>query len=471
MTLAELPLPQAAEAIRRGEISPVELARASLERAHALNPRLNCLLTITEEEALDAAAAAEREIRAGHYRGLLHGIPYTAKDIFETAGIRTTAASAILANWVPTEDAEVVRRLGEAGAVLVGKVHLSEFASGPANLNDHYGPARNPWNTACITGGSSGGSAAAVASGIGLFSLGTDTGGSVRMPAAMSGTFGHKPTFGLVSRHGVVPLSWSLDTVGVLARDSRDAATVLDIIAGYDPRDPGSAKGPAVRFGEGLDGGAGGFRIGLPRELLAEPMDADVRSAVMGAVDSLARLGATVEEISVPWIATALAISNLITAAETRSSHERWYPKEARRYGRHMREVLLMGSAIGAADYLMALRVRRAIALRTADLFRSTDVIALPAVSVPAPAIGTERLEVAGTTVPILTALRRFVRWASLTGQPALSVPCGLSRDGRPIGLQLIGRMFEDAALLRVARAYESTRAWTLPLDGIRGED
>jgi aspartyl-tRNA(Asn)/glutamyl-tRNA(Gln) amidotransferase subunit A len=471
MSLAQLPLPRAAEALRRGEISPVELARASLARARALNARLNCLLTITEKEALKAATAAEREIRAGHYRGPLHGIPYTAKDIFETAGIRTTCASIILADWIPERDAMVVKRLADAGAILVGKAHLSEFASGPSNLNDHYGPARNPWNLACITGGSSGGSAAAVASGIGLFSIGTDTGGSVRMPAAMSGTFGHKPTFGLLSRHGVVPLSWSLDTVGVLSRNSRDAATVLEIIAGYDARDPGSANVPVERYGERLDEGVRDIRIGLPRELLAEPCDPDVRSAVLAAVEALGRLGAKIEEVSVPWVAPALAISNLITAAETRSAHERWYPREARRYGRHMQEVLLMGSAIGAADYLMALRVRRAIALRTAEVFREIDVIALPTVSVPAPKIGAESVEVAGTTVPILTALRRFVRWASLTGQPALSVPCGTSRDGRPIGLQLIGRMFEDAALLRVAHAYESTRTWTLPLAEVRDAD
>ena len=471
MTLALLPLSTASEAIRKRQISAVELTRACLERAAALNPRLNCLLTIAGQEALRSAELAEREIGAGRYRGPLHGIPYTVKDIFETTGIRTTAGSAILANWVPKTNAAVVERLETAGAILIGKAHLGEFAAGPTNGNDHYGPARNPWDLACITGGSSGGSAAAVATGIGAFSIGTDTGGSVRMPGGLCGTFAHKPSFGLVSRAGCLPLSWSLDTIGIFSQSARDSALVLNAIAGPDSRDPGSISAPSGSFAGDLRERVKGLHIGIPRELMEEPCDASVKSAVMAAVETLARLGANIREISVPWVLQALPVSNLITAAEARAAHEPWYPHEARRYGKHMREVLLMGSAISAADYIAALRVRRAIVQKTQALFESIDLVALPTLSVPAPKIGQDQVTISGATVPTFTALRRYVRWASLTGQPAASVPCGRSPDGRPIGLQLIGRMHEDATVLGVAHTYEATRSWSLPLAEIQKQD
>ncbi|MFN0043687.1 MAG: amidase [Alphaproteobacteria bacterium] len=462
--MIQLPLSIASEAIRTRQISPVELTRASLERASALNPRLNCLLTIAEQEALRSAELAEREICAGRYRGPLHGIPYTVKDIFETEGILTTAGSAILANWVPKSNAAVVERLEHAGAILIGKAHLSEFAAGPTNGNDHYGPARNPWNLACVTGGSSGGSAAAVAAGIGAFSIGTDTGGSIRMPGALCGTFAHKPSFGLVSRAGCLPLSWSLDTVGILSKNARDGALVLNAMVGRDSRDPGSTVAPSESHAGNSQVSMEGLRVGIPRELMEEPCDESVRSAVAAAIETLARLGADIREIGVPWVLRALPVSNLITAAEARAAHAPWYPNESRRYGKHMQELLLMGSAIGAADYIAALRVRRAIVQRTQALFETIDLVALPTVSVPAPDIGQDQVTLSGTAMPTFTALRRYMRWASLTGQPAASVPCGRSPDGRPIGLQLIGRMYEDATVLSVAHQYEATRAWPLPL-------
>ena len=452
------PLAAIADSLRRRELSPVELVRASLERAAEENPRLNCLITIMEREALAAARIAEREILAGRHRGPLHGVPYTAKDVFATAGVRTTAGSRILADWVPGEDSTAVGRLAEAGAILIGKTNLSEFAAGPTNANEHFGPARNPWDPGRIPGGSSGGSAAAVAAGIGLFSLGTDTGGSVRIPAALCGTLGLKPSFGRVSRHGVVPLSWSLDTVGVLARDADESARVLEAIAGRDERDPATSGRPVERYVPEPTSGLAGVRVGAPRKLLAEPCHPEVRAGVTAALAELARLGAEVEEVTAPWAPHALAASNLIIWAESRSSHERWFPKEAARYGRHMRDQLLIGGAVGAADYLAALRVRRAIARCAASLFRRIDVLALPTVSIPAPPIGQHEVELAGERVPVLAALRRFTRLASATGQPALSVPCGATRDGLPVGLQLIGRMFGEVMLLRVARAYELSR-------------
>lgn len=440
--------------MRMGTLSPVALTRASLDRARALNPSLNCLLTIVEKEALREAEAAEREIRAGHYRGPLHGIPYTAKDIFDTAGIRTTAASAILRDRVPKMDSTVVRRLREAGAILIGKAHLSEFASGPTNCNEHYGPARNPWNRERIPGGSSGGSAAAVAAGIGCFSIGSDTGGSIRIPAALCGVLGLKPSFGLVSRTGCFPLSWSLDTVGVLTRESADAAAVLAALAGQDGGDPASRDGDTRALTSGLADVAG-LRIGLPRELLAQPCDDAVRTAFMAAVAALEKRGARLVDVSASWIMPALAISSFIIAAEALSAHQRWFPAQAASYGSHMQEVLLMGTALSAADYLACLRVRATIVQRTAALFREVDLVATPTVAVLAPPVGSQVVKVTGAEMGVLPALRSFTRWSNLSGCPSVSVPCGMA-DGLPIGLQLMGRMDGDAVVLCAARAYEA---------------
>lgn len=465
MTLDRLSLAEAGRALRAREISPVALARAHLARAETLGRRLNAVLAVAQERALAEARAAEAELAAGRDRGPLHGIPYTIKDIVETAGVRTTAASSILADWTPAADAGVAARLAAAGAVLLAKTHLSEFASGPLNENDHYGPARNPWNERCVTGGSSGGSAAAVAAGIGFFSIGTDTGGSVRMPAALCGTVGFKPSFGLVGRAGVIPLAESLDTVGVLARSVADAALVARAIAGHDPRDPGSDALP-IAWPEATQLGARprGTRVGVPREAMAEPCDGAVRAAFGAALDALRALGVAVEGVSVPWLAPALPVSNLVTAYEARRAHARWYPREAPRYGRHLREVLLMGGAIRPEEYEGAMAVRRAMAARTAELFARHDAFALPSTSVPAPEIGARELSVEGTRVPTYVAVRRYARWASLAGLPAISVPCGRAPDGRPIGLQLIGARRADARLLALAHAYEGTRPWTLPV-------
>jgi aspartyl-tRNA(Asn)/glutamyl-tRNA(Gln) amidotransferase subunit A len=466
VTRARLSLDEASRALRAREISPVDLARAHLERAHRFNPRLNALLTIAEERALAEAHQAEVEIARGHVRGPLHGIPYTAKDIFETAGVRTTAASPLLADWVPTEDAGVVAKLKEAGAVLLGKTHLSEFAAGPLNENDHYGPARNPWDTDRVTGGSSGGSAACVAAGIGFFSLGTDTGGSVRMPAALCGVTGFKPGFGVVGRAGVIALAHSLDTVGVLARTASDAAQITRLIAGHDARDPDSEATTIDWPDEArLAAPIRGLRVGVPREVMAEPCDGAVRAAFKAALCALAGMGAVVEEISVPWLTPALPVSNLVTAHEARRAHARWYPREAARYGRHLREMLLLGGSVRQDEYEGAMAVRRAMAERSIELFARVDIVALPATSVPAPDIGAKTLAVDGHDVSTYVAIRRYSRWASLAGLPAISVPCGRAADGRPIGLQLIGPRRADARVLSAAHAFEGSRPWTLPID------
>lgn len=442
-------LDQMAEAIRSRRLSPVEVVRDALARAQRLQPRLNCFITLLEDRAIEEAQQAEREISQGRYHGPLHGIPYTLKDVFTTAGVRTTAGSRVLANWVPDEDAAVVTSLRAAGAVLLGKTNTSEFAAGPTTSNEHYGPARNPWNVDLVPGGSSGGSAAALAAGIGTFSLGTDTGGSIRMPAAACGVVGLKPSTGNVPRRGVVMLSPSLDTVGVLAHSVGDGARVLETFSSAHRVEPRGASSP--------------LRIGLPMELLDEPCDSEVRAIFMAAIDRARERGAHVERLSMPWARHALPANNLISWFESWGVHERMFTAQAKSYGRAIRRRLLMGAAVGVESYRAALRVRHAFVRRVVDLFRQIDVLALPTLSVPAPPIGAEEVEVAGQRIGLLDALGRFTRFASFTGQPALSLPDRLTEKGLPVGVQLIGPIGGDRRLWQIARDFEAASGWGRP--------
>lgn len=448
-TLPFLTLEQMAGAIRDRKASPVEIVREALARARRLQPRLNCFITLLDDQALADAERAESEIGQGRYRGFLHGIPYTLKDVFATAGVRTTAGSRVLGNWVPDEDALAVARLRAAGAILLGKTNTSEFAAGPTTANEHYGPARNPWDVGRVPGGSSGGSAAAVAAGVGAFSLGTDTGGSVRMPAAACGIVGLKPSIGSVSRRGVVMLSWSLDTVGILARSVEDSARVLDALGPERCAEADAVPSP--------------LRIGLPIELLEEPCDPEIRRIFMATIDRAQESGAKVERLSMSWARHALPANNLISWFESRAVHERMLLSHAKSYGETMRRRLLMGAAIGAEDYGTALRVRHGFLRRAESLFRQVDVLALPTLSVPPPPVGVNEVEVGGQRVSVLDALGRFVRFASFTGQPALSLPCGLTGGGLPVGLQLIGPIGGDGRLLRIARELEAAAGWATP--------
>ncbi|HEY7205693.1 MAG TPA: amidase [Methylomirabilota bacterium] len=442
-------LVQTADALRTRRVSPVELVQDALARARRLQPRLNCFITVLGEQAIEEARRAQQEIGLGRYRGPLHGIPYTAKDLFATAGVRTTAGSRVLADWVPEEDAAVVARLRAAGAVLLGKTNTSEFAAGPTNANEHYGPARNPWDLDRVPGGSSGGSAAALAAGIGVFSVGTDTGGSIRMPAAACGVVGLKPSIGCVPRRGVVMLSWSLDTVGVLAHCVEDGARVLACIGAVDEGQADAAPSPT--------------RIGVPTEMLEEPCDGEVRTLFTAALARAGERGARVEQISMPWARHALPANNLISWFESWLVHERMFAKHAKTYGQTMRRRLLMGAAVGIEGYRAAIRIRHAFTRRVEDLLRRVDVLALPTLSVPAPPVGVEEVEVAGLRVPILDALGRFTRLASFTGQPALSLPVGLTTGGLPVGVQLIGRIGQDHRLWQIAREFEAAIGWTRP--------
>ena len=449
----ELDLEAAARLVRARKLSPVELCERCLDRIAAVEPRLNAFVTVTAELARAQAKEAEREIMVGTYRGPLHGIPVAVKDLFATRGIRTTAGSRILAEWVPDSDATVVRKLGEAGAVLLGKVGLHEFAYGISSVNPHFGDVRNPWDTTKIPGGSSGGSAVAVVAGEAFMALGSDTGGSIRIPASLCGCVGLKPTYGRASLHGAVPLSWSLDHPGPLARTARDVAVATAAISGHDPRDPASADRPLPDFRAGIDDDPRGLRIGVPTDHVWEECDPEIAASARSAIDALARAGAEVKEISWPRAAEYAKAASAILGVEARAYHEGAFPGRASEYGPLVRARLAAQGDVDASTYAASLQLLREARAGGADaVLEGFDVLAMP--TVPSRPWTIEEAK----EIPRRSEWTRITRIFDLTGQPAISVPCGRDSDGMPIGLQFAARMWDEASALRAARAYEVVR-------------
>ena len=458
--LCFLSISEAAGLIEAGELSPVELTRAHLDRIERTEPSLNAFITLLAEEAAQSAEAAEREIANGEYRGPLHGIPIGLKDLYFTKGVRTTVGTKILRDFVPDYDAAVTERFANAGAVLMGKLQMHEFALGATSVNPHDGPARNPWNPDRITGGSSGGSGAAVSAGQCMAALGSDTGGSIRIPGALCGIVGLKPTFGRVSRHGVYPLSWSLDTVGPMTRAVRDSAIVLNALAGYDPRDPSSANVPTEDFADGVEDGVSGLRIGIPDDFFYDVISPEVAEAVCAAAGVLEELGADVERCSIPALNHALGISSAILvteAAETVFDKLRDRPEDI---GADVRARLRLGAMTPAVDYIKAQRARSAYNAQLDEAMRKYDLLLAPSVAVGATGIDQEFVEVAGKQENALSLMSRLTRPFNLTGQPTISIPCGFTSDGMPIGMQLAGRQWDEATALRAAHAYEQATEW-----------
>jgi aspartyl-tRNA(Asn)/glutamyl-tRNA(Gln) amidotransferase subunit A len=446
--------------LQQRKLSPVELTRWHLDRISKLNGRLNAFLTVLADEAITQAQTAEIEIARGLYRGALHGIPIAVKDIIAVKGTRMTCGSKVLGDYRPSRDATVVARLKDAGAVLLGTLHLHEFAWGGTSINPHFGNAHNPWSHDRIPGGSSGGSAIAVASSIAMATLGTDTGGSVRIPSSLCGTTGIKPTYGRVSRDGVFPLCHSLDHVGVLATSARDAALVLSVIAGADARDPASVNLPVPDYSQGLDANIRGIRVGCLRGFFAEDVSAEVRSSFESAVGQLRDLGAQVEELSLPLMDHVPGASLAIMTAESYAVHERFLRERADEYGNDVRLRLLMGAMVSASQYLKSQRFRRLLSEQTAEAMKRLDVLVAPTTPITATPIGQELVTIENKEIPVGTSLSRLTRPANLTGLPAISVPCGFSTENLPIGLQIIGRPFEEATVLRVAHAYQGATEW-----------
>jgi aspartyl-tRNA(Asn)/glutamyl-tRNA(Gln) amidotransferase subunit A len=453
--LTSLSIAEAGEQIQRRALSPVELTRAYLDRIEARNPELRCYLTVLAEQALAAASAAERDIASGHYRGPLHGIPVALKDLVMTRGIRTTCGSRILKDWVPDSDATVVVRLAAAGAILLGKLNMHEFAYGPTGVNPHYGTAANPWGKDRMPGGSSSGSGVGVAVGLCAGALGTDTGGSIRIPASLCGIVGLKQTYGLISRAGVVPLAWSLDHIGPMTRTVTDAALMLQALAGRDPADPSTAALPVPDYRRDLERDPRGLRVGVVRDVFFERLDPEVRTTVEAAAQALAGLGVRVEEVRLPRIRHAGPATFAIITAESMAYHEPYLKTRASEYGVDVRARLLNGQFVLATQYLKAQRARHVLRADVDGVLRGVDALLTPTTPIPAPRTDEREATVEGATDDVRAWLTRCTRPFNLTGHPALSVPCGLTASGLPVGLQLVGRHFEEATLLRLGRAYE----------------
>jgi aspartyl-tRNA(Asn)/glutamyl-tRNA(Gln) amidotransferase subunit A len=460
--LAWLSIAELAPLLRRRRISPVELVRELLARVERANPRLNVFITVAAESALADARRAERELSRRRHRGPLHGIPVVLKDNIATRGLRTTAGARFLSENVPARDATVVARLRRAGAVILGKTNLHEFAYGVTTTNPHYGTTRNPWDRERIAGGSSGGSAVALAAGLAPAALGSDTGGSIRIPAALCGVMGLKPTFGRASCAGVVPLSPTLDHVGPMARTAEDLAILLKVIAGFDAGDPVSVRRPVPDFAAQAKRPLRRLRLGRPREFFFERLDSEVRQIVDAAIAQLAELGAEVREVSIPSVLDSARPGNAIALAEATHFHRRqgWYPARATEYGEDVRSRLELGEDVKAEEYLEALEERRRIRAEIGAAVETVDALVAPTVPVAAPRVGEEEVMLGGKAESVRAALLRLNRPANLTGHPALSVPCGFTRAGLPVGLQLIGRAWEEGRLLAIARAYERAAGW-----------
>lgn len=446
-------LREAAQALRQREVSSVELTRGALDRIERLNPTLNAFLTVTAESALDRAGQADRELAAGRDLGPLHGIPVAVKDLFATRGVRTTSGSKIFENYVPEADSAVVEKLHAAGAVLVGKLHMHELAFGITCNNPHFGPIRNPWDPARIPGGSSGGSGAAVAAGMVYAGMGSDTGGSIRVPATFCGTVGLKPTYGRVSRFGAIPLAFSLDHMGPLTRDVRDAAVVLNAIAGYDARDPASSRHPVVDYVPEEGCSIRGVRIGFPQGYFFERLDPEVELSVRGALARAASLGAEVNPVSLPDMEALNAVGQVIIRAEAAAIFEQ-HLDHRDQFGADVLALLDQGRLLPATDYVNAQRLRRKMTEFSA-VWSQVDCLMTPTAPIAAPRIGENTVRIAGEEDDVRRAATRFVRGMNVLGLPALSMPCGLTLAGLPIGLQIIGPAFEESLVLRVAAALE----------------
>jgi len=452
---AHLSISEAADLVRKRKLSPIELTEACLERIAALDARLRAFITVTREDALATAQQTAAAIAGGNYKGPLHGIPIALKDLFDTAGGRTTAGSKILAERVPTADAEATARLKAAGAIILGKLNMHEFAFGATGLNPHYSGTHNPWATDRMSGGSSSGSAAALAAGMALGALGSDTGGSIRIPSSLCAVTGLKPTYGRVSRRGVVPLSWSLDHVGPLARSAADAAILLKAIAGRDAGDETSSEVPVPDYTKALaDTRLKGVRIGVPDSFFFDNVDAECLEAIRAALFLLRDMKAQVDEVSLPHASEASSAVAAIMLPEALAYHHRWLAERPDDYGEDVRGRLELAALFPAVTYVEAKRLRTLVSeeWRT-SVFDRFDLLAVPTTPVAAPLLDDDSLQ---TTL----TLTRFTGVFNLTGLPAISIPCGFTSAGLPIGLQLVGRWWEEATVLRVAHAYQQATDW-----------
>jgi len=445
---------EAAEALRGRRFSAVELTTAALARIDRLNFALSAFITVTADYALERARRADAELAAGHDRGPLHGIPIGLKDLFYMRGVRNTSGSKVFENFVPDIDAAVVEKLEAAGAVIVGKLNMHELAYGITSANPHFGAVRNPWDRQRSPGGSSGGSGAAVAAQMVYTAMGSDTGGSIRIPASFCGVVGLKPTYGRVSRYGSHPLGYTLDHMGPLTRSVRDAALVLNAIAGYDSRDPAASRRPTVDYVPDENCSIRGLRIGFPENFFFDRLDSDVESAVRGAIARAESLGASVRRVSVPDVDALNAVARVILLAEASAVMDP-YLDNRKLFGADVLALLDQGRLVAATDYIQAQRLRRRMRAEFDRLWKEVDCLFCPTTPNTAPKIGDTKVRLGGREEDVRLASTRLVRGINALGYPALSIPCGLSGNGLPIGLQIVGAPFEEELILRIGAALE----------------
>lgn len=446
--LASLTLASAVKMMAQGKISHLELRTAVFARIERLNPEMRAFITIMKDDIADATKPP------------LYGAPISVKDLFATKDTRTTAGAKVFAERIPRENATAVTRLKDGGAAIIGKTNMHEFAYGVTTVNPHFGVARNPWDPQRISGGSSGGSASAVRMGMGLASLGSDTGGSIRIPASLCGIVGLKPTYGRVSIRGMVPLSWSLDHAGPMARTVEDVAIMLGIVAGYDPQDPYSRNVEVPRYTDALTGNIKGVRVGVPKSYFYEQLSAPVENAVKTAVRSLERLGGKIVDVDFPSLSIHRATWLHIASPEAYSYHEVYLKKHPDLYGRDVRGRLEAGRVLLSIDYVRAQRARTILKEECKKVFETADVIVTPTLPITAPRIEDLHKPWSNGPETAVASLPRFTRFFNVVGLPAISVPCGFTPDGLPIGLQIAGRAFDESNVLRVAHAYEQDAKW-----------
>ena len=446
--------------VQSKEISPVEIIEAHLTRIDATEPVLNSFITLLADQARKSARQAEKDIQAGRYKGPLHGIPVALKDLYNTGGVRTTSGSRIFDTFIPTEDCTVAAKFHQAGAILLGKLNMHQFAYGPTGENPDYGHMHNPWNPDMVTGGSSGGSGSAASAGQCTITTGSDTGGSIRIPAALCGIVGLKPTYGLVSRYGLSSLSWSLDHPGPMTRTVEDTAITMNVIAGHDPKDVASAKVDIPDYTSALTGDVKGLRIGIVKEYFEAPLDPQVRKAVMDAISLLESMGAEIKEVSYPMFNQSQAISSTVLMAEATAYHRDLLEKDGHQLYEPVRQRLEAGLFISAAEYLRAQQARSIFDQQGRRLLDEVDLLAGPTEPVTAPEILASKVMAGEQEVGVVGALTQYTRPYNINGFPAISVPCGFSDDGMPIGLQLAGRPFDELTVLRAAHAYEQANEW-----------
>ena len=454
--LYHLTIREASALLKSGQLSPVELTQSFLDRIEATDDRLHSFIIVLKEQALDDARLAEAEIRRGDYKGPLHGIPFALKDLYDTAGITTTSGSKVDIDRVPTEDATTTARLKAAGGILLGKLTMHEFALGGPDFTTPFPPARNPWNLAHITGGSSSGSGSAVASGQAMAALGSCTGGSIRGPASLCGIVGLKATYGRVSRAGVVTLSWSQDHCGPMTWTVEDTAYMMQALAGYDPKDPTTSTAPVPDYSLSLREDIKGLTIGVPRHFFFAPHESvnpEVVATVEKGLKVLEGLGANLQEVTIPSLEYVRAANSVIMLSEAFAYHEKNLQTRPHDFGEMVRARFRIGGLFSASDYVQSQRIRKVVNRECAEVLQKVDVLVTPTMTQPAAAFE-------GYDATSNITGRSFTAPFNLTGLPAVSVPCGFTASGLPVGMQIAGKPFDEPGVIRAAYAYQQEARW-----------